>query len=305
MNVISISTEALITDIFCWEWEKLPRSMLKHLAKSVDFNIVPDRVISDNEKVRKVIDWDRVDRMKMIRIIIRCLDNNTDVISEINLKKYNYKIKELIHLLKRRPRYIEHFSIDLDKITTSDAATLLSLGDSYILSKVNILKYKFNFKESMNIIRGYKFDRDIIKSVNYRSLKGYQISEILIKTGRKNLDLFSIEILTNIDWINLLELRPEMLDICNIKKFTTGDIFYSIKLCCMFDSPDLSYLVFDRNMDDITPFGWEKLIIEKPEKFLAHCNFSKLEDKNWRNIVKEHPKKYLCSIEDKSHIYVD
>ena len=70
MNVISISTEALITDIFCWEWEKLPRSMLKHLAKSVDFNIVPDRVISDNEEVRKVIDWDRVDRMKMIRIII-------------------------------------------------------------------------------------------------------------------------------------------------------------------------------------------------------------------------------------------
>jgi len=42
-------------------------------------------------------------------------------------------------------------------------------------------------------------------------------------------------------------------------------------------------------MDTISPFGWEKLLIEKPEKFLAHCNFNKLDENNWKYILKEHP----------------
>jgi len=296
MNVISISVDAIMKNIFLWHWNKLPHSMLKHFAKTINYNIIPDRMISDNEEIRNIVVWDRIEKMKLIRIMARCFDNKVDIADKINFKKYNFKVKDLVHLLQRRASYFELFSIDLQKVTTSEAATLLSLGDKYFLDRIDLSKYKFNFKESMNIIKGYKYRRDIITQVNYKSLKGYQISEILVHTGEDNLDLFKTDSLTNIDWINLLEFRPEMLKHCNYSRFLTGDIFYSIKLCCMFETPDLSYLVFDRNINDITPFGWEKLLIEKPEKFLAHCNFSKLDDNNWSNILKEQPQLHVYKI---------
>jgi hypothetical protein len=289
MNVISISVDALISDIFSWHWDELPRSILKHLANIVNYNQVPDRVISDNEKVRDVVRWGRIDKMKMIRIFIRCLDNGVEIMDEVKIEQYDYKIKHLIHLLKRKPEYIEQFRVDIDKITTSEAATVLSLGEQYFLDKIDPSRYKFNFKESMNIIQGYKYDREIIKQVNYKSLKGYQIAEILTHTGDNNIDLLDIKNLTNIDWINLLSHRPELLSSCDFGRFFSGDIFYSIQLCCMFEEPDLSYLVLDRNVNDISPFGWEKLLTEKPEIFLAHCNFNKLDDNNWSNILKSQP----------------
>ena len=293
MNVTHIISSALICDIFSWHWNEIPNSILKHLAKVVNYNHVPDRVISDNKEVRKIIKWDRVDKMKMIRILIRCLDNGVEIMEEVKIEKYDYKIKHLIHLLKRKPYYIEKFRIDIDNITTSEAATVLSIGDNYFINKINLSKYTFNFKESMNIIQGYNYERKIIKQVNFKSLKGYQIVEILIKTGNKNIDLLNIDNLTNIDWINLLSYRPEMIKHCNLKRFIYGDIFYSIKLCCMFESPDLSYLVLDRNLNEISPFGWEKLLIERPKKFINYCIFNKLDENNWKNILANRPELYI------------
>jgi len=291
MNVISITVDAFLSDMFCKHYSELPRSILKHIANVINYSVVPDRVMVDCEEVRNVVQWHRIEKMQLIRILIRCLDKDLDMLDVLkpNINRFEYKIKNLTHLLKRRPHYIEHFPIDLNKITTSEAAIVLSLGSEYYLNKINLSKYKFNFKESMNIIKGYEYDREIIKKVNYKSLKGYQISEILIQTGEENIDLLDVSTLTNIDWISLLSHRPEMLNLCDYDKFMRGDIFYSIKLCCMFDTPDLSYLVLNRGVDSISPFGWEKLLIEKPEIFLAHCNFNKLDENNWKGVLKIRP----------------
>ena len=74
-------------------------------------------------------------------------------------------------------------------------------------------RHTFNFRESMNIVKAYGYDRDMLEKVNYRSLKGYQVSEILINTGERDLDILDVSIMTNIDWINLLEVRHEMLQV--------------------------------------------------------------------------------------------
>jgi len=307
MNVVTISAEAFLLDMFCKHSEHLPHSVLKHIAKVIDYSIVPERAIAEKEEIRNVVHWDKLEKMKLIRVFIRCLDLDIDVLDKIkpSLDKFDYKIKEMLHLLGRRPHYIQYFPIEVSEITTSEAALILSLGHDFFLDKIDFSKYKFNFRESMEIIQGYKYKREIIEQVNYKSLKGSQISEILGEVGERDLDILDISALTNMDWINLLSLRPEMLKYCDYNKFMRGDIFYSIRLCCMFDTPDLSYLVTNRDMNSISPFGWEKLIIEKPEIFLAHCDFSKLDDNNWKNIMKEYPKKYLCSIKDKYHIYID
>lgn len=295
MNVISISTNAFLSDIFCKHSKDLPDSILNHMAKTIDYDLVSDWTMISDDNIRKFIKWDRVEKMKLVRILIRCLDQDIDMLDKLlpQLNKFEYKVKELAHLLCRRPRYIEHFSIDLSRLSTPDAATLLALGDSFFLERIDLKKYKFNFKESMNIIQGYKYDRKIIEQVNYKSLNGHQVAEIIINTGDRDVDILNLSTLTNIDWINILENRPEMIKFCDYNKFMSGDIFYSIKLCCMFETPDLSHLVIDRDMNLISPFGWEKLLIEKPEIFLAHCNFSKLDEFNWNCILKSRPELHV------------
>lgn len=290
MNPISLSVESFLADIFSNHHDEFPLSILRHIAKVVDYDLVSDYCIT-SEDVLNVVVWDNISRMKLIRILIRCLDQDIDVLDKIKpcLKKYDYKIKELIHLLGRRPRYIEHFPIDLNKLKTSEAALLLSLGDTYFLDKIDMSKYTFNFKESMDIVQGYDYNRNIIEQVNYRSLKGYQIAEILIHSGERDLDILDISRITNLEWLNLLENRPSMINYCDLNKFTSGDIFYSIRLCCMFESPDFSYLIINRDISEISPFGWEKLLIERPSEFLSFCDFSKLDNNNWGNILKERP----------------
>jgi hypothetical protein len=291
MDVISISTNAFLSDMLCNHWETLPLSVLRHISRVVDYESIPDRVVADNERVRDIIRWDRLDKMKLIRILIRCIDQNVNDLEKIkkSLQHYEYRVKDLNFLFMRRPEFIEFFPIDLNEVDTVDAAMLLSFGSIYFLDKIDLSKHNFNFRESMNIVKAYNFDRNILENVNYKSLKGYQVSDILVNTGERDLDILDISTLTNIDWINLLEVRPEMLKYCNYSKFMSGDIYYSIKLCCMFDSPDLSHLILDRGVDSISPLGWEILLIEKPEIFLAHCNFSKLDDSNWNYILKSRP----------------
>lgn len=291
MNIVSIVAEAFLVDILCNHWEEIPKGALKHIVSSINYKNIPENFFISNEEIRNMVRWDRVEKMKLLRILIRCLDQEIKDLDKIkkSLKRHDYKVRELRFLLKREPEYIQHFPIDLSKVGTSDAATLLSLGHSYYLDKIDLLKHNFNFKESMNIIVGYNYERSILEKVNYKSLKGYQVSDILIQTGDRDLDLLNISTLTNIDWVNLLEHRPDLLKYCDYTKFMMGDIFYSIKLCCMFKDVDLSHLIIDRNMDDISPFGWEKLIIEKPETFLAYCNFSKLDENNWKQILETHP----------------
>lgn len=291
MNVISISVDAFLSDMFCKHWEELPRSILKHISKVINYETVPDVVISDNEEIRDIIRWDRLDKMKLVRILIRCIDKDVDDLEKIkkNLRQYDYNVKDLNFLFMRKPEFVEFFQIDLNKIDTSDAATLLSFGSDYFLDKIDFSRHVFSQKESMNIIRGYKYSRNIIEKVNYKSLVGYDICEILINTGEQNIDLFNTSSLTSLDWINLFNIRPEMIKYCNYSKFMTGDIFYSIKLCCMFDDPDLSHLITERDISAVSPFGWELLLIKKPEVFLAYCNFSKLDSMNWNNIIKSRP----------------
>lgn len=291
MDVISITTNAFLSDMFCNHWETLPLSVLRHISRVIDYESVPDRVVVDNERIRDVIKWNKIDKMKLIRILIRCIDQNVNDLDKIkkSIQQYEYKIKDLTFLFMRRPEFIEFFPIDLNTIETFEAATLLSFGSEYFLDKIDMSRHTFNFRESMNIVKAYGYDRDMLEKVNYRSLKGYQVSEILINTGERDLDILDVSIMTNIDWINLLEVRPEMLKYCDYSKFMSGDIYYSIKLCCMFDTPDLTHLVLDRNLNDVSPLGWEILLIEKPEVFLAHCNFSKLDESSWNYILKSRP----------------
>ena len=86
MDVISITTNAFITDMFCNHWHTLPLSVLRHLSRVIDYNKIPDGIIADNERVRDNIKWEKLEKMKLVRVLIRCIDNNINDIEKIKSK---------------------------------------------------------------------------------------------------------------------------------------------------------------------------------------------------------------------------
>lgn len=291
MNVRDIIVEALLADAFSSHWSEYSRPILKHMARFVNYNHVSESVIVDNEEVRSVVRWDLMDKMKLVRCLIRSVDHDIEDISKLikTIRRHDYRINDLKFLLQRRPEFIKYFDIEINKLKTDDVANLLSLGHEYYLDKVDFGKYRFNATQSMNIVEGYGFDRDILEKVNYKSFAGSHIVRIIKETDRRDLDILDVSKLKTLDWLNLLQEKPDMLSLCDLNKFKRSDIFNSIKLYCLIEDEDLSFLILERDMKNIIPFGWEKLLIKNPEKFLPLCDLGKLNENNWSQIIGERP----------------
>ena len=166
---------------------------------------------------------------------------------------------------------------------------LLSMGKDFFFNKIPIEKYRFNYKEYIDIIRAYDYEERILNRIDINKLKGHNISEILIVKGEPYVKYFDLKKLTPIDWIDLLEQRPELLKHCNIEVFMKKDIYYLIQLVVLFYEPDMTNLIFKRDMSKISPLGWEKLLIYNPDRFIDECDFSCLNELNWANIKKFKP----------------
>lgn len=285
-QTLTILFNSLANSIFQNSFDKMSIDELKHLCKVIHYPSIPDRYFVDNPSLYNFINWNKLTKMQAIRIIIR----NEDLLTYIDLKKYNYRIKEIFFLIKKKPKMLfTHFNFDFSNLAHEDAYFLACLGIREYIDMINIKQYSFNFLESMDIIRSHSYNREIITMLPYKELKGYQVAKILINTGEKNLDLFDINLLTTLDWLDLLPHQPDFLDFCDFQKFKNGDPFNLIQLVVMFDEPDLSHLIFEIEKRNITSFGWEKLLISDSEKYIDICDFYKLNEHNWTVISSFHP----------------
>jgi hypothetical protein len=282
----SIILHSLLADFFCKNFLELSEKELKHINKYVDYDSMPDRVLSDNAQLHPHINWDRISKMKAIRLVSK----NFELTKYINLKKYDYKIKEIFWFIKTDyTRLFDFFTFDLAKCSQEDIYLLLCLGESYFEEIIDFSNYKFSFIESMDIIRAYKYKKEIILRLQYNKLKNYQYTEILSNTGEESIDLFDLEGLSTINWLELLNHQPDFLYLCDFDLFKRGDLFNLIQLVVLFEKPDLSYLINEIDTSEISAFGWEKLLICNPEKFTDMCDFRKLTEDNWNRIVKYRP----------------
>ena len=283
---LNIIAKAILGRIFCLNKEILTDAELIHLFDVIEYETIEDRFLVDDPSLYKYIHWDRVTKMQAIRMAAR----NLDILNFIDLKKHQYRIREVFFLIKRDYTILfKYFDFDFNNLSYDDAYFLLCIGNMEFYNMVDVKKYNFNFIEMNNIIRAYKYNRKVISDLNYHELKNYQITEILIMTGEENLDLFSLDSLSTLNWLELLMYQPNFLARCDFDKFVNGDPFNLIQLIVLFDNPDLSYLIGKIDLKDITPFGWEKLLIGKSEKFITLCDFSKLKENNWTTIGEENP----------------
>ena len=283
---ISIILQSLLADFFCKNYSELSEKELRHINKYVDYDSMPDRLLSDNSQLHPYIDWSRISKMKAIRLVSK----NFELTKYINLKNYEYKIREIFWFIKSDyTRLFEFFSFDLSKCSHEDVYLLLCLGEDYFEQRIKLEDFKFSFIEIMDIIRAYKYRRDIILRLDYSKLKNYQYTEIISNTGEDNIDLFDLEELSTLNWLELLNYQPDFIEICDTEKFKKGDLFNLIQLVILFEQPDLSYLINEIDTSEISAFGWEKLLICSPEKFTDMCDFRKLNEDNWSRIVRYRP----------------
>jgi len=283
---LDIICESIIASYFCSYFEELSEPELKHINNFINYELVPDRLIADNSYIHKHIEWDRISKMKAIRLVSR----NLDLIQYIDLKKYDFIIREMFWFIKSDyTKLFKYFNFDFSKSTHEDNYLLLCLGVEYFEKTIPIESFNFSFIEIMDIIKAYKYKREITLRLKHDLLKSYQVTEILSMTGEENLDLFNLEILSTLNWIELLNYQPEFIERCDFDKFKKGDLFNLVQLVILFEDPDLSYLIFEINNSDISPFGLEKLLICNPEKFIDICDFSKLNEDNWNRILTERP----------------
>jgi hypothetical protein len=279
---LDIIVQSLLADFFCKNYSELSDKEMRHINKHIDYDSIPDRILSDNEQLHPYINWSRISKMKAIRLVSK----NFDLTKYINLKKYEYKIREIFWFIKSDyTRLFEFFNFDLSKCSHEDVYLLLCLSEDYFEQRIKLEDFKFSFIEIMDIIRAYRYRRDIVLRLDYPKLKNYQYTEILSNTGEDSIDLFDLEELSTLNWLELLNYQPDFIEICDTEKFKRGDLFNLIQLVILFDKPDLSYLIDEIDKNEISAFGWEKLLICSPEKFTDMCDFRKLNEDNWSRIV--------------------
>ena len=254
LQIISESVAKYHLSCYC---EELDYKELNHFLSTPLCNCIPDGYLADNEDWHSKINWDVLDKMKLIRVATR----NTNILHYVDLKSKDYKVKDVYNLLRIDYSTFELFNFDIDNLSHEDAYALLCLGKEIFREKINIQKYNFSFLEMRDIIRSFNYERDLILELNYKELKSYQVAEILSMTGEVNLDLFDLNVLTTLDWLDLLNYQPGFIKYCDFEKFKKGDPYNLIQLVILFLEPDLTYLMNDIDLNTISALGWEKLLI--------------------------------------------
>ena len=268
------------------EWFEFEEDVLRHMCKHVNFDKISDRIISDNEKIHKIIPWETIDRMKIVRLVAR----NIKIVDFVSLINYNYTISEIKEMLKIHPQIIELLSFDFKNINREDAFILLTIGNWKLFKMIDMEKYNFTPKEVYEIIESSEFNENVMRNIDLSDLKDYHISDIIIHTGVSFLDILDLKKLTARKWIEILQNRPEMVNYCDFEKFKESDIYNSVEIVCLFPNENLDFLITDRNYkEELSSFGWERLLISKPDEYDDKCCFWKFNETNWKNIISHHP----------------
>jgi hypothetical protein len=280
-DVKTIVANAICQHVVLWDEKTIPDKIFEMLISRVDANVIPDREILLNKRIRKSIDWNSLKNIKAVRLMIR----DKAVIDRIDLGNYNFKLSELIPLFLYHPDLIEYFEIDFENLTGSEAINMLDVNRDFI-EKIDLEKYKYDASSTTSIIKKFGTDDRIVSKLDIGNLDHFNTRSLLIKSGEKHIGKIDSSKLKATDWLEILKNKPELLSYCNLSLFEKGDRYMLVRLVRMF--PQLDYMIED-NADNINAIGWEELLIFDPDRYSKHCDFSILSKKNWENIVKNRP----------------
>lgn len=260
------------------------------LCKNADPDLFTDISVADNDIVQENFRWDKVRPKRLARMMARAIDlGYASLLFHIDTKVMKLHVKDLRHLLRRSPESIERFNIDLSKISNVEAIILLELGKTYFLDKIDIKGRKFSLIQQYDICNAYDFDRAALSLFDCKRFDGFQTKEIMKRTGDKSVDLLNPRSLKLVDWLDLLSEKPDMYRYCNLDDFKNEPISQLISLAVKANNDEVYSLIRKKNLDEVSPFGWEKLMSHRPEMFKDVCDYKKFDALNKKNVLASHP----------------
>ncbi len=259
----------------------LPESIFKVLSKFINPKFIDDKSLLSNERIKEHIDWDKLDKMKLLRLIIR----DKYVLERLDLNKHDFTLRDLIPVFIMHPDLIEYFDIDYDSLSAVDAVKLLQINTNF-LSKIDLGKYTYSKNEIGKILESFHGNKEIIEQLNLDTLDHYAVRTLIVKSGDKYIHKLDLKKLKALDWIEILRTNPDLVKYCDLSIFQIGDCFLLTKLVQVL--PHFDYLI-EENRYKISALGWEALLIFDSEKYSKYCNFDLLSKKNWDNVTKFHP----------------
>ncbi len=284
-EIKDIISTALINRTLIFDLEKLTSDQISFLAKKADINRIPDDLLCLCEELHPVIDWSKFDKFKIIRMISR----NKNIAKFVDLKSYNFSIKELIPCLKINPQFIHDFNLRVEDFTKNDIVDLLKTGCEYFIETIEFNSEIFTSTEAFLIVRSFDFNPAFMEKLKIfeKKLNSQYLREIIIKTGVEFIDKIDLTILEPVDWIAILKSNKNLLSYCNHDIFKRGDVFFLIEFILLF--PEFKEWINETNKVKITSLGWEKLLVKFGDEMVDLCDFSIITEVSWCKIKNEQP----------------
>lgn len=260
---------------------QLSGPQLKQILKCINPASFDDREILDNPGLKNMLDWNLLGRKQLVRLMTR----DPSIIENLDLKKLDFKVFELGIFLKIYPECIGLFNIDFNNLIGKEIITLLQINPGYI-EKINFSSSGLTRLDQLEIIKNFFNNDKIMSLMNFEEFDNIMIKHILTNTGEKYIEKLNLEILSFLDWIDILTQRPKLFQHCDVSQFVQGDCFYLCKLARVL--PEVFELI-EMNKEKISSNGWEILLINDFEKYSTICDFNKLKIKNWNYIIGKCP----------------
>lgn len=261
--------------------ELLPDKIFKILAPHINPNFIEDKALLSNDRIKELIDWDKLDKQKLLRLIIR----DKYVLERLDLNKHDFTMRDLIPIWIRHPDLIDYFDINWEDLSAIDAIKMLRINVAFI-EKIDLGRYKYSKFEIAQLLEEFHQYPNIVEQINLDTLDHFSIRKLLVKSGDKYISKVDLTKLKVVDWLEVLKHKPELRQYCDMDIFNTGDMFYLVKLVEII--PELDYMI-EEYKDKISALGWEALLIRDPDKYAVMCDFEKLSKKNWDVVTSYHP----------------
>lgn len=263
------------------ESDMLPNKVMEYLVKNVDFKNVPAKSLIKNYKLLSFIHESNITTEKLISIIYY----NPETINYIETDKFNFKTQELIGLLVAHPDLMNFFKINYEELSFKQFINLFSLNET-IKDKLDISKFKQETEDVRYAVKNFAKRKHVVDILDFSKMNVHEVREIIIWHGEEYIKKLKLDKLKPLDWFDIIKKRKEMLKYCDLNIFMDGDGYLLAKLITIYQ--DLDYLV-EKNKDNFGALAWETLIIHNPDKYFKIADLSKLRDKNWTVIIKNHP----------------
>lgn len=245
------------------------------------FKKLEDQQIINNKRLKKYIDFNRLDRKQVVRLCTR----DIAIFEKIDLTKFNFTVSELESFLANRPEYVRSFNFDLEELNGKEIIILLKADLNYIY-EIDFNNKKFTRLDFQDLIKLFYDIDQAMEKINFSELDNFLIRTLIIKTKNKYVKSLDLTKLNHHDWMAILEVVPSMIKHCPLELFETGDYFNLVQLVIL--SPELDYLI-EKNKDKLSPLSWEKLIMNDCDHYKEMCPWEIFKEVNWKNILRKKP----------------